>query len=98
MPTAGSLTPWSLLWLRQHRAAKSAALLRQCARVAVEPPRRQSLGPNRAKSPPSIRPGPTSADCTPMWTTSISKVVPEVVLSCWGSSDVNQGSEMQVLS
>jgi hypothetical protein len=33
-----------------------------------------------------------------MGTTSISKVVPEVVLDCSGSGDVNQGREMQVLS
>jgi hypothetical protein len=30
-------------------------------------------------------------------TTSISEVVPEVVLCCWISSDVNQGGEMEVL-
>jgi hypothetical protein len=31
-------------------------------------------------------------------TTSFSEVVPEVVLCCWYSGDVNQGGEMQVLA
>ena len=44
-PAAGSLTPWSLLRLRLPGAAKSAARIRQCARVAVEHPHCQSLEP-----------------------------------------------------